>query len=299
MDSIVRAWLMPEKEENMKTRTYVVIVVMVMALGGILSTAHAQYGDGFVWDPQADWIERPASDEGTTNGNPAVDAVGNPTWHYKYFDGVPADSDLAGSTPWYNHPTTTSMIWDVNASYGSRWAGGLDVMPHIAEGWMNHLMGTGEGGSTYDQVPVLVWANPSATPIEVSLTSKTDAFNVWWWGNSQAGYAAPVDVDVAIVHYDASEDAVTPLYTHTIAKPTETNALESAPLPAMAIDSLHVGPGDEILFTVRATEETSPPSLYQFARFDHGALIEIVPEPTSLALLGLGALAVFRKRRRT
>jgi len=289
-----------EGSDRMGIRSSLACAAVAILLGAVSPMAYADdYSPGFVWDVAADWVVRPPGDHGTTNGNPSADAMGNPTWGFEYFTKVPAGSSLGSTSPWYEVQTVSPLKWDSDFWWsGGRWATIDDGTPNIVGGWMNHLLNDTEYG-LYNAVPLLRWTNPCPDPIKVSLKSKEGPldFAVGWRGNVQAGGAASVDVDVAVVLYDASEASYQPLYADTVSKPTGNNLNENLTLSPLWVEELDLAPGDQILITARGASQTFPPAGAQWIAFYDGMEITVVPAPATLGLLALGGVAVIRRRR--
>ena len=285
----------------MGNRSSLACAAVAVLLAVVSPMAHATgYVPGFVWDVEADWVVRPPGDHGTTNGNPSVDALGNPAWGFDYCTNVPAGSSLGSANPWYKVQTISVMKWDSDFwSSGGRWASIDDGTPNIIGGWMNHLLNNTEYGS-YSSVPLLRWTNPCPDPIKVSLKSKEGPldFAMMWNSNVQAGGAPLVDVDIAVVLFDASETSYQELYAVTVSKPTNNNVNEALTLSPLWVEELDLAPGDQILITARGTSQTFPPAGAQYITFYDGMEITIVPEPATLGLLALGGLALLRRIRR-
>lgn len=285
----------------MGIRSSFACAAVAVLLAAVSSMAYADgYEPGFVWDVAVDWVVRPPGDHGTTNGNPLVDAMGNPVWGFDYFTNVPVGSDLGSTNPWYKVQTITTMTWDSDFwSSGGRWVNIDDGTPHITTGWMNHLLNNTTYGS-YSSVPLLRWTNPCPDPIKVSLKSKEGPldFAMMWNSNVEAGGAPLVDVDIAVVLYDASEASYQPLYAVPVSKPTNNNVNEALTLSPLWIEELDLDPGDQIFITARGVSQTYPSAGAQYVTFYDGMEITIIPEPATLGLLAVGALAVIRRRRR-
>jgi len=275
------------------------VVAVLLAVASPMAYAGG-YSPGFVWDVDADWVDRPVGDHGTTNGNPSADAMNNPVWGFQYFTNVPVGSGLGATSPWYERLTTSAMTWDSDhRSAGGRWASVDDGTPDIIAGWMNHLLNDSEYGD-YNSVPLLRWTNPCPDPIKVSLKSKEGPldFAVGWRGNGEAGGATSADVDIAVVLYDASEATFHQLYTSSVSKPTDNNLDENLTLSPLWIEEQDLDPGDQILITARGASQTFPAAGAQYITFYDGMEITVVPEPVTLSLLALGGLAMLRRRRR-
>jgi hypothetical protein len=278
--------------ERIKSVRVASVFAVVFVLAGV-SLASNPYVEGFVWDRTADWV--PGTIEGSTAGNPCVDAAGNPVWHYQSFRNVPDGAGLGSPNPWYKTQTIVPLVWDWD-SYGDRWSiSAGNPWPCVADGWMNHHACDYEN-LLYSDVPLVTWANPAADPIRVSIKSKPGQspaeFFVGW-----RGFQPPItDVDVAVVHHDVSTSTYNLLYGVTVPKPTDNHSVETVVLDPLEIDDLLIEPGDEILITARAADDPYGPGFITFA---DGVEITVVPEPMTLGLLALGGLVVIRRRRKS
>lgn len=276
---------------NARFARKVLVPVAVLTVVLLVSPAAycADYGLGYTWNRQADWTVRPGSDHGTTNGNPDDDSLGSPVWGYEYYDNVPDGSDLDSANPWYTLSSAGLMVWDNNWYDGGArmWAQADDTLPSVGEAVLI------VASETWPDVVLVRWTTPSNERIRVSLTSGTE-FGVRWSG--YGGITSPVDLDVVIAKLDASDgNSITSLWSTTVSKPTNNSSPETLSLPALSLPDVTIDPGDQILFSIRAREWVSGPRDQYF--YDDIS-ITIVPEPATLSLLGLGALALIRRRKR-
>lgn len=134
--------------------------LIVFALSVHASSAFAVfYSGGYQWDWYLDWTVRPASDFGTTNGNPGPDGQGNPVYSFEYIRGLTASNWLGSSSPWYTH-TTGQMVWD-DSWYGQpagHWVYANNTLPNATR---HGTTFTSSGAS------VRRWINPTGESIYV------------------------------------------------------------------------------------------------------------------------------------
>jgi hypothetical protein len=269
-----------------------VLAISVLAILASAAAASTPYVEGFTWNRWDDW--KPGTSSGNSAGNPCTDSAGNPTWSYEYILNVPDDSGLDSSNPWYELPTSGLMIWDGHTGPGV-WGYQYDDAPFIFPGpfGIGHVPNDDSyGGDHFSIVPIVRWDNPSSVPLEVSLTSGPDfqgLIHMW-----------PPDttVDIAIARTDASDgNSVHLLYSQTVVKTLPAGQHQWFDLPSLDIDELDLDPGDDLLFSVRAREATTGYTWYSVMLNDD-VNITVVPEPATLGLLGSGALAILRRRKR-
>jgi hypothetical protein len=207
----------------------------------LATAAEAQYDQGFVWNCAQDWTPRPPSDAGTSNGNPDDDATGRPCWHFLYTQDIAAAGGLGSPTPWYTVATSRS-VWDVNwfNAGSSLWARGNDLNPPISRDDLTHTFGNGNGG----YAPVLRWVYPGQCPIRVSLSGSV---TIVWSGQNVAGNTG--QVDVAFLR-DATDGALTPLFSGTIDRPPGT----ASRVVPIQVPSIPIRAGDSVVITLRARQ---------------------------------------------
>lgn len=151
------------------------VCVFNRALSGPeIAALHAAGGAGMsrpnaVWIRKLDWTDRPASDEGTTNGNPDDDAEGNPVWQYEVVQGGPFGS----ANPWYAQPGTL-MVWDDSwFGGGGVWAWRPEWSPATTADYLPHNLDNWSG------LPVPTWFTNMAL---VRWVNRTGRSQVLWLG---------------------------------------------------------------------------------------------------------------------
>jgi hypothetical protein len=246
------------------------LAIVVVALSAP-AQASVEYDAGFTWRRYADWTVSAEGNEGTTEGNPAEDAYGNPVWNYESVQG----EGLEGEFPWYAEDGE-DMVWNFA---GARWQKDGEAKPNI-----NYV---GMTQSTQEQtcldIPVVRWENPTGNTILMSITG---GMRVEWNGSANM----PVDMVIA----QLSENGAESLYETTVSKPDEKgNLVWSIPAVLTRVDA-----GDSIVISARATECVPGASWVTFK--DYGVTMKIaamLPEPGSLTVLALGAVALVRRKK--
>ena len=270
------------------SQAIVALFVMILATTALASTP---YDVGFTWNRYDDW--KPGTADGSSVGNPMTDSAGKPVWSGEYINNVPAGSGLGSATPWYKLPTSGMLVWEGYWG-GGTWAKGYDTPPTTSRVGLAHVS-TDESynGNHYANVPLLRWKNPSAERLTVSLTPGGPGFCGVFGIYMPTGSTA----DLMIGWTDASDgDSVHLLYSTTILKTAAANVQQSIVLPELAINSLVLNPGDNIIFSVRSITRTTGFN-WASANFYDDMNITVVPEPATLSLLALGGLAMMRRRR--
>ena len=278
-----------------------IVTLFVITLA--TASAMAQYDVGFTWNRYDDWV--PGTTNGSSAGNPMPDSAGNPVWSAEYFANVPAGSDLDTSdsvAPWYTLPSAGVLSWDSSWWGGSTglWVYKDDVEPAIWDKGQTDVNTTNPLDADYKRLPLVRWVNPCSVPVTISITSGPD-FTVGFAGTSTALDMAQSDTDVAIVLKDASQGgALSLLYSDKVANPLPGPGVHLVPLTPVQLE-LTIEPGDEILVSHRSRYEYFQPAPGVSARWTYlneDYTITVVPEPATLAILGLGGLALLRRRRR-
>src|SRR5262245_35104545 len=119
-----------------------------------------QYSAGFVWNRLNDYQAGTVS--GSTNGNPNVDQIANPTWHYSWLDQNQATPEI----PWYATAPNT-MVWS-SAWFGrpelARWQRGANDSPIIGQFYLGQA---NVFSSQQQYAPLVRWRNPTGRNISV------------------------------------------------------------------------------------------------------------------------------------
>ena len=114
----------------------------------------------------------------------------------------------------------------------------------------------------------------------------------------KAGNPTGMIADVVVAWTDASDgDSMHPLYTESVVKTGALMDSQYVSLPALNIEDLVLDPGDDLLFSIRSRTNTIGFDGYNVQLLDN-VTITVVPEPATLALLGLGGLALLRRRKK-
>ena len=248
------------------------------------------YNPGFTWQRSADWIVQPASDQGTTHGNPAPDALGNSVWSYEWVQG---GGGLWTANPWYAQPSQ-KLVWDANwyTTGVPGWARAddagnrvsQDYPPFIDQNQLTLNLGADLPISSPDQSPVVRWMNPLQQLTQLSIAG---TLQVGWQGED-SGY--PVDVDLVIAQESAG-GVFDILFANTISKPHDDSTKEFLNVPVNTFAS--VKPGDSIIFSLRANGQSAGNWI---TLQDDPLTLTIVPEPSTGALVVLTVMLLWVRR---
>jgi len=255
------------------------VVALALALGA--APACAGYYYGFVWDRSADYD--PGTTHGSSDGNPNTDTNGNPVWSLESTNA--AGDGLGGANPWYQGATQLE-VWD-SSWYGGgpTWARGDNVNPGISPTSLTHNI---SNSSLHGNVPLVRWFSPVDESFSLQITG---SLTENWRGGG--GLSDNVDFDVAIAHFDASANTYDTLFGEVFEKPTDDQSWESLTKDVAVFATIE--PGDQIIVSHRG--QTPSPRGSTWPNLADDLIFTQTPEPATLTLLGLGALALLRRRR--
>jgi hypothetical protein len=233
-------------------------LVLNAFLFGALILGHAAepYSIGYSWTRQGEWTPRPATDEGTSIGNPDDDADGTPAWEYGFFYG---GNGLQGNDPWYKK-TWTKLVWSKDwgtQNDNSSWVrvsatgGGQDQAPAI---WSDALLHITQ--LLHPWTPGIQWANPSGQSLSLHIDG---SLTVDWQG--PGGTTQPVAVEVVVAKKDVHGTYST-VFSSTVLKLHQDNTPESQTVQINRY--VDVGPTDALVLSFRSV--TSPDIWYIFLR---------------------------------
>lgn len=133
------------------------------------------YGPGFSWRRFTDWTVQPVSDQGTTHGNAAPDALGNAVWGYEWTHG---GGGLFTANPWYTQPRQ-KLVWDANwyTTGVPGWAladdagNGVsqDYNPFVDQNQITLNISPNPPIASPDQIPLVRWINPTQQTFQLNI----------------------------------------------------------------------------------------------------------------------------------
>jgi hypothetical protein len=256
--------------------------VALRAAALVLSLAGIAHGDGFVWQRSADWV--PGSGQGGTGNNPGPGAGGNTVWYYEWTEGGP----LGSTNPWFRNPGNR-MSWDpewYQTGWGV-WSRGNDANPPILPARLVHNVHE----SAVHAIPLVRWVAPLGPMSDLAITG---SLTVNW--NGLHGLGLPVAVDVVIAKQNAAQTSTTLLFSQTVSKPNNFPSVGDSLVLPINLQNISMNTGDSIIITHRGRQGFGPNggwvNLYDNISFS------AIPSPGALGVLGLGAIAVLRRRRR-
>lgn len=238
----------------MKGHVFVSLCAVLIAGAAIAE----DYPIGFTWNFSDDWVDRPASDQGTTNGNPGVDSVGNPVYSFERYVGVPSDANLDSDNPWYTYPTAR-LTWDDDwYGWGGVWSDGNNVYPMIHPTLEMQ-------GSSLTEIPALRWKCPSNETLRVRLSMPSPYCTFLSFDDR---------VDLAIFLLDVSEDELHLLRSETMVPQEVSGSNWKASIPPFFLER-DVKSGDSIVITCK---KVRMPVSQNFNFVFEGAEITVLPE---------------------
>lgn len=275
-------------QSAIKTATVALALTFGWLLYGAAQTV--QYYSGFTWQRVSDWTVEPDSYAGTTEGNPSPDSQGNPVWSYEWTEG---GGGLGSADPWYMQPAQ-QLVWEPDWydtgvpgwDRADAAANGVsqDYSPFIDQNQMSLNLTQDPPISSPDESPLVQWIDPVQQAFEMNIAG---TLQVGWQGET-GGY--PVDVDLVIAQESAG-GTFNVLFADTVSKPTDDTTKEflNVPVNVCAL----ISPGDSLIFSLEADGESSG----NWITLDDGLTLTIVPEPSTLVILGMGCIALVRINR--
>lgn len=238
-------------------------------IAAVANFALADYIPGYVWNRQSSWYD--GNGDGSTNGNPNVDSMGNPTWEYVALNG----GGLGSSNPWYAD-TTPSVLGTYDTSGGYGWVGGnaYCFQDTLINQW-------GEAGT-----PGVIWLNPTDESITVSLNGLVQ----FSWDNGLSASS-----DYAIAAENLQTHTAAPLFSTTVS----SSGNNSVPIN---IDDLSLAPDEGLLFTFKGDTTTY---LDYYESDSINITLDSVPLPSAVAggFVLIGGIAIgkiaHRSRRKS
>jgi hypothetical protein len=233
--------------------------VCAIAVLARIPTAVAQYSPGYIWNRQAVWYG--GNGNGGTSGNPNLDSEGNPAWEYVALGG----GGIGSSDPWYDASAHSILgTYDTGGGYG--WLGG-DAF--CFQNSLIHQWGQ-------DGAPGVIWLNPTNEAVTVNIIGLVQ----FSW---DAGLSASSDYVIATENLQTY--AATPLFETTVSPSGATTV-------PIDITDVSLAANQGLVFTFRGDVST-----YLDYYESDSINVVLVPEPTSLSLLGLGGVALLGRRR--
>lgn len=265
----------------MKSNVLLRAAIRASALTLVVATS-ANAGNGFTWQRTADWI--PGTAAGGTANNPGPGAGGTTVWQYEWTSG----GGLGSSNPWYSQPTNL-MSWDpvwYDTGLGV-WSAGDNASPPIMSNRLVHNVHE----SVVSKVPIVRWRAPVGSINDLGIAG---SLTVNW--NGMNGLGLPVDVDVVVAKQNATQTATTVLFSTMVSKPNPFPSVGDSVIIPINLQNIVLNQGESIIISHRGHHGFHPTGAW-VNMYDNLVINTSIPAPGSLAMLGLGALAMGRRRR--
>jgi hypothetical protein len=233
-----------------------------------------------MWQRSSDWIP---GTPGSVSGTPGPS--GPPIWVYEYTTG---GGHRLSSNPWFTTPTQM-MVWDDNW-YGTNvgvWAAGNDLNPPVDANRLAHNMSS----IAHSQAPLIRFNNPNGFGTVFTLAG---TLKVVWDGLNGVGYPTPVDVMIGV--QDATKSNTNVLLSTTVLKPNNFPSVGDFVTLPVQLTNVMLAPGESIIVSHRARNSAAPGAPGGWIHMHD--TISLVPSPGIASVMGLGALAMMRRRRR-
>lgn len=247
----------------------------------LIAAAGAQARPDYV--RSLNWVN--GTSQGGTVNNPST-VGGQAVWQYETVQG----GGLNSANPWYANQGQL-MTWDAGwytTGWGV-WSKGDNGNPPILASRLVHNV----AASAFADVPIVRWRNPLGDNTTLDITG---SLVVNW--NGLNGLGRPDDVDVVIAKYSSQLNTTVPVYSTTVSKPNPIPSIGDSVLLPINLHGITLNLGDSIVVSHRGQQGLAP--LGAWINMYDGVTFHAVaaPAPASAALLGMGGLAAFRRRRK-
>ena len=193
------------------------LAALGVAITVLAVEAQAAYAPGYVWNRQSVW--NGGTGDGSINGNPNIDSMGNPAWLYTARNGA------ALGSAWWSDPSP-SVLGSFTPGGSPAWVGG-NAYAFQDRFYHEH------GGPA---APGVDWLNPTDGPATVNVSG---VVRFDW----EQGASNPVDYVIAI--RDLETNAASVLFQTTVSPTGNTTVPVS--LPAVSLSA-----NQGLAFTYRA-----------------------------------------------